>query len=398
MDVPDITDCQQIREALRASEEKYRLIADNMADTVWVMNMNMRFTYVSPSVTRMYGAAVEDVQGQTIDQSLTPESLQAVVIAFAEEMALEASGTADPARVRVMELEEYKHDRSTFWVESSLSFVRDEDGKPIGILGASRDITGRKRAEAEKEKLEAQNRQLLKAESLGRMAGAIAHHFNNQLQAVMGNLELAMIQVSEDKNPVENLAHAIRSARKASDVIGLMLTYLGQTSGRQETLDISDVCRQTLPLLRSTLPNRTLLDVDLPDPGPLVISNTTDIHQILTHLVTNACESLAGGQGTVHLSVKTVLPENIPVMNRFPVDWKPANPAYACIQITDTGAGISQVDIKKLFDPFFTTKFTGRGLGLSVILGILRAHGGSVVVDSRLGQGSLFSAFLPVSD
>lgn len=153
----DITERKQVENALRESEKKYRLIADNTADTIWIMNMNMCFTYVSPSVKQMYGSTVEEVVGQTIDQSMTPESFQAVTNAFMEEMALEASGTADPRRIRVMELEEYKKDRSTIWVESSMSFLRDENQKPVGILGVSRDITDRKQAE---EALQANRRQL----------------------------------------------------------------------------------------------------------------------------------------------------------------------------------------------------------------------------------------------
>ena len=153
----DITDRKQMEDALRDSEKKYRLIADNTADTIWILDMNLRFTYVSPSVKQMYGSTVEEIVGQTIDQSMTPESMQAVTTAFMEEMALEASGQSDLRRIRVMELEEYKWDRSTIWVESSMSFLRDDNQKPVGILGVSRDITDRKRAE---EALQANRRQL----------------------------------------------------------------------------------------------------------------------------------------------------------------------------------------------------------------------------------------------
>ena len=129
------------------SEEKYRLMAENMADIISVMDMNLHFTYLSPSIKRVRGFTAEEVMEQTFDQIMTPESLQIVLAAFDEEMKMELIETADPNRIRVMELEEYKKNGDLVWLESSMSFLRDKDYKPIAILAVSRDITDRKRAE-----------------------------------------------------------------------------------------------------------------------------------------------------------------------------------------------------------------------------------------------------------
>ncbi len=266
-----------------------------------------------------------------------------------------------------------------------------------GAIVINQDITERKQAEQEKAKLEAQNRQLQKAESLGVMAGAIAHHFNNQLGGVIGNLEMALEDLPRDAPPVKNLTSAMKAARKAAVVSGQMLTYLGQTPGAHSPLDLSEICRQSLSLLQATAPNNIPLRSDLPFPGPIVSANANQIQQVLTNLVTNACEAVEENKGTLALTVKIASPAEISARNRFPSDWQPQDIPYACLEVTDTGCGIASEDMEKLFDPFFSSKFTGRGLGLPVVLGIVKAHGGAVTVESQVGSGSCFRVLLPVS-
>jgi PAS domain S-box-containing protein len=274
---------------------------------------------------------------------------------------------------------------------------RGPENSTARLFGSVQDITERKQSEAEKEKLETQNRQLQKSESLGRMAGAIAHHFNNQLLAVIMNLELAAGQLPKEAEAAEGLAAAMASAGKASEVSRMMLTYLGQTQGRHELNDLSALCHRSLSLLRAVLPPSMVLATDLPSPGPIISGDSSQIQQVLTNLVTNAWEASGNQAGTLSLTVKTVSAAAISAVNRFPIDWQPQHPAYACLEVADTGCGIAPQDIEKLFDPFFSTKFAGRGLGLSVLLGIVRSHCGAITVESQLGQGSVFRVFLPLS-
>jgi PAS domain S-box-containing protein len=279
----------------------------------------------------------------------------------------------------------------------SVRAIGKADAKNRRIYGFFQDITERKQAAAEQEQLQAQNRLLRKSESLGRMAGAIAHNFNNQLQAVMMNLELALDNLSPDAGTGANLSEAMESARKAAAISTQMLTYLGQTHVQYEPLDLSEACRRGLPLFQGDLPEAVVLETDLPAPGPVISANASQIQQVLINLLTNACEASREGSGPIRLTVKLVSAASIPAVNRFPVDWQPHDPAYACLEVADSGCGIAAREIEELFDPFFSTKITGRGLGLAVVLGIVREHGGSITVESEPGRGSVFRVFLPVT-
>lgn len=258
------------------------------------------------------------------------------------------------------------------------------------------ELMERKRGETARLHLELKLQQAQKAESLGLMAGAIAHNFNNMLAAVLGNLELAKDDIPQDTTPFVRLSAAMKAANRAAEVSGLMLTYLGQLTGKHEPLDLSQVCRHSLSMLTDVMPERVNLKADFPDTGPIVMANEQQIGQICTHLVTNAWESLGENDGAIHVAVNVVSQGEISTDHFFPLEWQAQDNLYACLKIADNGCGITDKNIDKLFDPFFTTKFTGRGLGLPVVLGLVRANHGVVTVESQAGIGSIFRIFFPV--
>jgi PAS domain S-box-containing protein len=269
--------------------------------------------------------------------------------------------------------------------------TRAGDGKPLMMFGTHTDITERKQAEEEKIKLEALNWQLQKSDSLMRMAGAIAHHFNNQLGAVMGNLEMAVDDLAAGLQPGKSLQWAMQGAKRAAEVSTQMLTYLGQTAGIHLPLDLSETCRRFLPLLKAAIPAEVNLRTKLPPCGPTVRADANQLLQVLTNLVTNAWESADRGQEAIILAVGTVSPADIPRTYCWPVEWQPRDKTYAFLEVRDNGCGIAEEDFDKLFDPFFSNKFTGRGLGL------VKAHSGAITVASQVGHGSTFRVFLPIS-
>ena len=251
-------------------------------------------------------------------------------------------------------------------------------------------------SEAARHALERQVQAAQKAESLGVMASGIAHLFNNLLQVVTSNLaevrEHGLVSDAVD----EVLGDAIDAARRAADVSNLLRTYLGRSSHPRDARSLSELCEASLPALRAALPAALVLEAILPPSGPTVRTSASEVRHLLESLVSNAAEALGQAGGAVRLSLTTVAPSGIPELNRFPADWKPEASAYARLVVSDQGCGIPAAELEKIFDPFFTTKFVGRGLGLPSVLGVVRAHGGAITVQSAPGTGSRFELYLPI--
>jgi signal transduction histidine kinase len=282
-------------------------------------------------------------------------------------------------------------------LEASKMRLKDlYDFAPAGYITVNDLNDGMRQAE-EKKQLETKCRNLEKAESLGRMAGAIAHHFNNLLGAVMGNLELAQYGIAKETESSKNITSAMHAAQRAAEICSLMLAYLGQSFAQQEQLDFAATFRTCLAGRQVVMPKEVDLVIDLPTDGSSVNTNVYQVHQVLKNLMTNAWENQNQHRGTIHLSMKTIKPEDIPAKHRFPMVFQFQHNLYTCLTVQDTGCGIAEPDIENLFDPFYTSKFFGRGLGLPIVLGIVRAHSGFLTVMRKGGRGSLFSIFLPVS-
>jgi PAS domain S-box-containing protein len=380
-------------EALRASEEKYRIVADFTYDWEAWLAPDGTYRYVSPSCERITGHTAADfLADPNLVLQITHPDDQSKVIEHYHEATHKSREQDLKIDFRIL-----TSGGEIRWISHWCIAVFGEGGQWLGRRESNRDISQQKQAEAEKEKIEAQNLQLQKAESLGRMAGAIAHHFNNQFHAVMGNLEMAMHGLQLGVNPTERLASAMHAARKAAEVCGLMLAYLGQTPGKHEHIDLSKACRQSLTLVQATAPKNMTIKSDFPTSGPFIRANAGQILHILTNLITNAWESADENRRSIRLTIKSVSQEKIPTSKCFPIDWQPRDPAYACLEVADAGCGIAEKDFEKIFDPFFSTKFTGRGMGLPVVLGIVRAHLGAVTVESEPDRGSIFRVYFPVS-
>lgn len=373
-------------EALRTQNEIHFQILNALDVIIYVVDMKTNeILFINT-----YGRNLWDViKGKIYWQAIHPGQASSIEY-YTINMLIGPDG--NPTEGIVWEFQDSVNRR---WYDYRSRAIYWPDGRTVRMQIVT-DITDRKRYDAEKEELEFQNRQLQKAESLGRMAGAIAHHFNNQLQVVLGNLELAINNLPPGINPLESLASAMQAALKAAEVSGLMLTYLGLTPGMLEPIDLSEACRRSLTLLQTEAQKNMIIKAHFQSSGPIIRANAGQIHQVLTNLLTNAREATAGIKGAVGLTVKTIYAADIPASPRFPVDWKPRDPFYACLEVADSGCGIAEKDFGQIFDPFFSTKFTGRGLGLPVVLGIVRAHHGAVTVESKAERGSIFRVFFPV--
>lgn len=278
-------------------------------------------------------------------------------------------------------------------VHVEIEASRDAKGNIEGWLAALVDITERKQVEKERRQLE-ERLQAGKAESLSRMAGAVAHHFNNVLAVIMGNLELALDDLPPGTASRKKVIQAMRASQRAEELSRFMLTYLGKAAVDKERLDLSDLVAATCASL--TIPPNVELRTEFPAQKPVVQADRIQARQIVINLVTNAVEAIGEQGGAIVVTACVVGAKEIRECPIFPFDWKPKTESYAYVSVGDTGPGLDEAGREKVFDPFYSTKFTGRGLGLPSALGWARAHGGAMSVASTPGRGATFKVFLPI--
>lgn len=296
-----------------------------------------------------------------------------------------------------VEVEFTKSEDQTLYFLLNATSLTNIHNHIIGCVVTLTDITGRKQAEKEQTKYERQLSQARKIESLSRMAGAIAHHFNNQLGVVMGNLELALADLPPESAAQTSISKSMKAAIQAAEISRLMLAYLGQTKVQQKFFDIGEAIRETLPFLGTFIEGTAIhLKTELPAQGPFILGDTVHIKQILNNLVNNAAEAVGAGQGEIALTLSTISKAEIEGLHFLPLDWEPKADNYVCLSVSDTGCGMDVAILEEVFDPFFSTKFTGRGLGLPVVLGLVRAHDGAITVESQPGKGTTVQVFFPV--
>lgn len=259
------------------------------------------------------------------------------------------------------------------------------------------DITEMKRQEAEKMKFEHELLQTQKFEGLGVLAGGIAHDFNNLLTIILGNAEMLGDDMEGNDRLRKSLGAINNAARRAADLCQQMLTYTGKSSFNIKSVNLNLLTTEIFELIKLSVPSRCRIKVDFDERLPDINGDPDQIRQMIVNLVTNASEAVGDGDGDISLSTdkKFFTSGELP---RNPPDWRimPGG-EYIRLTVRDTGAGMDGKTIERIFEPFFSTKFTGRGLGLSAVLGIVKTHHGAIGIESKPGGGSVFTVFLPVS-
>ena len=259
------------------------------------------------------------------------------------------------------------------------------------------DVT--ERAQMQEQRLEMERRLLhaQKLESLGVMAGGIAHDFNNLLAAMMGNMELALSMPGLTEPSRKRVEHALLAARRAADLTRQMLAYSGKGGFDVRSVVLNDLVQDNAHIFQTALGKNVRFVQDLAPSLPSIRADAGQIQQVIMNLITNASEAIGDHPGTMTLSTRLAYCDAT-LLGRSRLEEKPAPGWFVQLEVRDTGVGMSEDVQSKLFDPFFSTKFTGRGLGLSAILGIVRGHRGAIMVDSALDSGTTFHVFFPVDD
>lgn len=264
----------------------------------------------------------------------------------------------------------------------------------LGLLCTGVDITERLKAEERRLALERQMQQAQKRESLATMAGAIAHHFNNQLTPVLGYLALAKEFVAPQSTIETYLLEAEGAAKRAAELGRLMLTYVGQEMRQRPPINLAEIVQDILPEITPKLPEGISLETEIPDAVSLVRINSEDARKVVLNLVTNAWEAINGAKGILGIALREGANEAF--FEGFnPTEERLEKGPWVCLEITDTGPGMDRKTLERLFDPFFSTKFTGRGLGMAVTLGIVQTNDGVIVIKSAPGKGTTVRVFFP---
>ena len=384
---------QERTRELRESEERYRMLAENVHDVISTWDMNLRFTYVSPSITPLCGYSVEEIINRKLEKFITPASFEVATQIIEEALALEKLEEKDFGRTWVMELEIICKNGSTVWTEVAAGFVFDKNGRAVEILGITRDITEKKRAGEEKAKLQAQFQHAQKMESIGTLAGGIAHDFNNLLMGIQGYVSLMLMGVDSTHPHYERLRGIEEQVQSGAELTRHLLGFARGGKYEVNPIDLNELIKKTSGMFGRTKKEikihrkyqKDIYTVDV-DQG--------QIEQVLLNLYVNAWQAMPKG-GKLHLQT-----ENVTLDENYIKPFQVEPGKYVKISVTDTGAGMDEATQQRIFEPFFTTKEMGRGsgLGLASAYGIIKNHDGFINVYSEKGEGATFNIYLPASE
>lgn len=286
-------------------------------------------------------------------------------------------------------------DGQTVHVELKLLVV-PSDGPPLSrVLVSMIDLTRRKAEEEERHALQSKMQQAQKLESLGILAGGIAHDFNNLLVGVLGNADLALETSPSDPELREMLLEVRSAAHHASDLSTQMLAYSGGGNFSVRAVDLATLVHETVHLLSSSISKKAELEISIQSELPTIDGDPSPIRQVVMNLVTNASEAIGETPGQLMVRLGQAHFERERLCNAY-VDSELTAQEFVFIEVSDTGSGMDSEVLEKLFDPFYTTKFTGRGLGMAAVLGIIRSHGGAILIDTAVGTGSTFTVLFPL--
>lgn len=375
-------------DSLRASEAKFRTFVERSFDVIFVLDAAGVFQFVSPSWEKHFGYPVSEVIGHEFSPFIHPDDVAPCTDYLNRVLTTGEGDTSPPYHVKCA-------DGSWRLFMANGTTYLDTNGS-VMYIGIGRDITDLKKAEDERLSLERQLLHAQKLESLGVLAGGIAHDFNNILTAIIGNADLALMRINTESPAVDNLQSIEKAAVRAADLAKQMLAYSGKGKFVIANHDINDLLEEMLHILQVSISKKAVLRLNLTRPMPPVEADATQIRQIVMNLVINASEAIGDKSGVITITTGCMNCDHNYLKDVW-LDENIGEGIYVFIEIADSGCGMDKETLAKLFDPFFTTKFTGRGLGMAAVLGIVRSHKGAVKVYSEPGKGSTFKILLPAS-
>ncbi|HWB82976.1 MAG TPA: PAS domain S-box protein [Bryobacteraceae bacterium] len=373
--------CIDITERNRMEKATAQLAAvvESSEDAIVSKNLDGTIFTWNAGAERIYGYFPEEVFGKSIAILLPPGR------AGEEDRIQERLKRGE--RVEFFETVRLHKSGTPIDVSLTISPIRDRNGHVIGASHVARDITGKK-------KLERQLEQRQKMESLGVLAGGVAHDYRNYLTGILGNASMVLDSLPESSPNRALLEDVVMAAERASELTNQLLAYAGKGQCRIRPVNLSEIVRETSRLIRTSIPQSVQLQWQLAEALPSIDADSGQIQQVIMNLVINAAEAIGEAPGTVAVTTTVQQEGNEPSGAARDADASPQE-KMVCIEVRDTGCGMDEQTAARIFDPFFTTKKLGRGLGLSAVLGIVRAHNGALKVASSPGKGTTFTLLFP---
>jgi two-component system, cell cycle sensor histidine kinase and response regulator CckA len=381
----DITDRKRAERALQESEARFRDISESMADWIWEIDAEGTFTYVSENVFSILGYTTQELLGKTPFDFMPPDEARRVAGKFTEIVA-------NKQIIRDLENWNLSKDGKRICLVTNGIPLLDERGELLGYRGIDRDITERKKAEEEKTKLEGKLRQSQKMEAVGRLAGGVAHDFNNILTGINGYAEMIIEGLDADDSLRPNMEVILSSGKRAADLTAQLLAFSRKQIIAPRVIAPNDILIESQKMLRRIIAE----DIDFVfAPGNRlwrILADPTQLDQVLMNLAVNARDAMPNGG---KLTIET---QNVSLDDEYcksHAGFKPGD--YVMLAVTDTGHGMDEETKSKIFEPFFSTKEVGKGtgLGLAMVYGVMKQNKGFINVYSEIGEGTTFKIYFP---
>jgi two-component system cell cycle sensor histidine kinase/response regulator CckA len=378
----DLTARRQAEQRVHAANTRFESLVTRMPLGYIVWSADFRILEWNPAASAMFGYTAEEAAGRFATELIVPPEARTT---FEEMCHTLFRGVPDAGTVLVNR----RQNGDKINCEWHNTVLPDPEGGVQRVVTLVRDVS-------ERERLEAQLRQSQKLESLGVLAGGVAHDFNNLLVGIMGNASLAMEKLPTDSPVQLLLERVVNAGRRATDLTKRMLAYAGRATCDVQIMDLNALVQEMADFAVAAVPRKIALHIHTQRDLPLVQADSSQVQQVIMNLLINAAEAIGDAGGDVTVSTWAEELSASRVAREF-ADQHVAAGQYVCLEVRDTGCGMSPETLSRIFDPFFTTKFAGRGLGLSAILGIVRAHHGAITVSSQVGVGTVFRVYLPAA-
>jgi len=383
--VQDVTEMKKAEDAVRESEKKYRQLVENAQEGIWAIDVEGKTTFTNPCMAKMLGYTVDEMIRKPVSSFMDEQG----AALFGRSFELRKQGVKERHDIEILH-----KDGSRVYVSVDSSPLLDEDENFVGAIALLLNITERKRAEEEKEKVQAQLLQSQKMEAIGILAGGIAHDFNNLLTTIQGYTSMVMMKLDNSGRLFRDLNQVHLAADRAAGLTRQLLLF----SRKQPTLPVSLNLNRTidnlLKMLQRLIGEDITVSTDMEPSLWPIQADESNIDQVIMNLVVNARDAMPKG-GTISIKTESVTldEEQATIIS----EGRPGQ--FVCLSIADTGVGMDKEIIDRIFEPFFSTKGLGKGtgLGLSVVYGIVKQHEGWINIYSEPGQGSVFKTYLPAS-